>query len=69
MESFAHTEQTDERLITRLTELTWQEKNIGYSQERRDQLGHEAACIVFELMNRELCTQNDVEHYGTPETV
>lgn len=63
-ETFNHIEQPDSQLINRLTELTWQEQHIAYSEARREQLGHEAACIVFELMNREVCMQHEAEHYG-----
>lgn len=56
-ETFNHTEQDDSTLANRLMDLAWQESNVVYSEERRRQLGHEAACIVFELSKRETSSE------------
>lgn len=56
-ELFNHTEQPTDQLVSRLQELSWQEQNVLYSESRRRQLGHEAACLVFEIMNRDVSVE------------
>lgn len=49
---YDHVSWPTPRLIRRLGEIAWQEDNIPYGENRVRQLGHEAACLCFELTFR-----------------
>lgn len=62
---FDHLSWPTPRLIHRLGEIAWQEDHIKYGEERTRQLGHEAACLCFELTYR----GSDMRHSPNPDNM
>lgn len=57
---YDHVQWPTPRLVQRLGEISWSEQNIKHGEERREQLGHEAACLAFELIHRDDLRTNRV---------
>lgn len=52
METYRHTEMSDEKLKSRLAELQ-ENMNINHTEPRKMQIEHELSCVAFELLMRE----------------